>query len=384
MPKIRSHTLPDGRRRYSFRVDTGRGPDGKRIQEYRTFDRRTDAERELARIQHESGQGTYVRPSRETLGEYLDAYLEGACRNVRASTRRNYEDALLPVRDRLGGRYLRSVSKGDIEGLVTWMLSSGRRRGGRAGTGLSARSVALTLGRLSAALESAVDEGKLARNPARNVKPPAHAPRQQETWTVAEVRRFLAEADADRLAACWRLSLYGLRRGEVLGLRWQDIHLKAATITVAQARVLAGYEVRVERPKSSNGARTLPLDDALVTALKTLKARQAAERLAAGPTYERTGYVAADELGRPVHPEWYTDEFHRVAARAQLRRIRLHESRHTACSLMEKAGVPVSVISAWAGHYSAAFTMATYVHANPDDLAAGRDALSAIYRAGGP
>jgi integrase len=84
------------------------------------------------------------------------------------------------------------------------------------------------------------------------------------------------------------------------------------------------------------------------------------------------------------HPEWYTDEFHRVSDRAEVRRIRLHESRHTACSLMEKAGVPVSVIAAWAGHYSGAFTMATYVHANPDDLAAGRDALSAIYRAGGP
>jgi integrase len=68
--------------------------------------------------------------------------------------------------------------------------------------------------------------------------------------------------------------------------------------------------------------------------------------------------------------------------RAQVRRIRLHESRHTMCSLMEKAGVPASIISAWAGHYSAAFTMATYVHANPEDLAAGRDALAAIYRAG--
>ena len=72
MPKVRSHTLPDGRKRYSFRVETGRGPDGKGVQEYRTFDRRDDAIRELARIQHESAQGTYVRPSRETLGEYLD------------------------------------------------------------------------------------------------------------------------------------------------------------------------------------------------------------------------------------------------------------------------------------------------------------------------
>lgn len=78
-------------------------------------------------------------------------------------------------------------------------------------------------------------------------------------------------------------------------------------------------------------------------------------------------------------PEWYTDEFHRVSDRAQVRRIRLHESRHTACSLMERAGVPV--IAAWAGHYTGAFTMSQCVHANPDDLADGRDALAAIYRA---
>jgi integrase len=379
MPKITARTLPDGRRRYSFRVDTGRDPDGRRVQEYRTFDRRDDAVKALARIQHEHGQGTYVRPSRETLGEYLDTYLEGATRNVRASTRRNYEDALLPVRERLGSRRLQSITKADVEGLVSWMLSAGRRRGGKAGTGLSARSVRLTLGRLTAALELALAEGKLGRNPARYVKPPAHNPRERETWTAAEVRAFLAVADADRLAACWRLSLYGLRRGEVCGLRWRDVDLKARTLTVRQARVLADYKVVVEEPKSRNGHRTLPLDDALAAALKALKARQAAERLAAGPAYERTGYVAVDELGRPVHPEWYTDEFHRVAGRAEVRRIRLHESRHTACSLMEKAGVPVSVIAAWAGHYSGAFTMATYVHANPDDLAAGRDALAAIW-----
>ncbi len=381
MPKIRPHTLPDGRKRYSFRVDTGRGPDGKRIQEHRTFDRRKDAERELARIVTATTGGAYVRPSRETLGEHLDGWLEGVTRDLRASTRRNYEDAFLPVRDRLGGRYLQTLTKADIEALVTWMLASGRRRGGKAGTGLSARSVRLTLGRLTAALESAVEEGKLARNPARYVKKPKHTPRERETWSVPEVRRFLAVADADRLAGCWRLSLYGLRRGEVLGLRWRDVDLKAAAITVRQARILTGYEIRIEEPKSHNGHRALPLDDALVSALKALKARQASERLAAGEAYERSGYVAADELGRPLHPEWYTDEFHRVTTRAQVRRIRLHESRHTACSLMEKAGVPISIVSAWAGHYSGAFTMATYVHASPDDLAAGRDALAAIYRA---
>jgi integrase len=381
MPKIRSHTLPDGRRRYSFRVDTGRGPDGKRIQEYRTFDRRADAERELARIQHQSAQGTYVRPSRETLGEYLDGWLEGATRDLRASTKRNYEDAFLPVRERLGGRYLQNVTKADVESLVTWMLTAGRRRGGRAGTGLSARSVRLTLGRLTAALELAVEEGKIARNPARYVKPPKHEPRERETWSADEVRAFLAVAGADRLAACWRVSLYGLRRGEVLGLRWRDVDLAAAALTVRQARVLAGYEVRIEPPKSRNGNRTLPLDDELVAALKALKARQARERLAAGPAYERTGYVAADELGRPVHPEWYTDEFHRVTGRAGLPRIRLHEARHTANSLMAAAGVPDHIRAAWCGH-TAAVNVSAYTHARAEDLAAARDALAAIYRAG--
>jgi integrase len=384
MPKIHSRTLPDGRRRYWWRVDTGRGPDGKRIQEYRTFDRRADAVAELARVMNEAGRGVYVRPSHETLTEHLAAYLEGATRNLRTSTRRNYEDALLPARERLGGKRLQAITRADIEGLVTWMLAAGRRRGGKPGTGLSARSVRLTLGRLTAALESAVAEGKLARNPARYVKPPAHTPRERETWTAAEVRAFLAVADADRLAACWRLSLYGLRRGEVLGLRWRDIDLTGAALTIRQARVLAGYEVRIEEPKSRNGIRTLPLDDGLVSSLKAMKAQQAAERLAAGPAYERTGYVAADELGHPVHPEWYTDEFHRVTDRAQVRRVRLHEARHTALSLMEHAGVPVSILAAWAGHYSGAFTMSQYVHANPDDLAAGRDALAAVYRSEGP
>ena len=380
MPKIHSRTPPDGSRRWSFRVDVGRGPDGKRVQEYHTFTRRGDAVAELARIMTEAGRGLYVRPSQETLGEHLDAWLEGACRNLRASTRRNYEDAFLPVQERLGGRRLQAITRADVEGLVSWMLTSGRRRGGKAGSGLSARSVRLTLGRLTAALESAVEEGKLARNPARYVKPPKHAPRERETWSAAEVRAFLTAAEDDRLAACWRLSLYGLRRGEVLGLKWADIDLNAATVTVRRARVLAGYEVRVEEPKTRNALRVLPLDDAAVTQLRALRARQASERLAAGGAYERSGYVAADELGRPVHPEWYTDEWHRVGDRAGVRRIRLHESRHTACSLMEKAGVPVSVIAAWAGHYSGAFTMATYVHAGPYDLAAGRDALSAIYR----
>lgn len=96
-------------------------------------------------------------------------------------------------------------------------------------------------------------------------------------------------------------------------------------------------------------------------ALHALKVAQAAEKLAAGAAYADGGYVVVDELGEPVHPEWYSDEFGRLAKRAGVKRIVLHEGRHTTLSLMEKAGVPISVVSKWAGHYDTAFTYSSYV-----------------------
>ena len=229
------------------------------------------------------------------------------------------------------------------------MLTAGRRRGGKPGTGLSGRSARLTLGRFSAALEAAVLEGKLVRNVARLVKPPEHTPRERETWSKTEVRKFLAKASSDRLHVAWRLSLYGLRRGEVIGLRWSDIDLRAGILTVNQARVLVEYRVRIEEPKSRNGKRTLPLDGELVAALTALRKRQLEEGTIAGTAY-RSGlaelewyqggeYVITDEAGTPVHPEWYSDEFGRLLRRAGLRRITLHDSRHTTLTLMEGRGV---------------------------------------------
>ena len=218
------------------------------------------------------------------------------------------------------------------------MLTAGRRRGGKPGTGAVRRSARLTLGRLSAALEAAVLEGKLVRNVARLAKPPEHTPRERETWSKAEVRKFLAKASSDRLHVAWRLLLYGLRRGEVLGLRWSDIDLRAGTLTVNQARVLVEYRVRIEEPKSrGNGKRTLPLDGELVAALTALRKRQLAESTTiAGAAYRsgprraglvpRRRYVIIDEAGSPVHPEWYSDEFGRLLRRAGLRRMHLHDA----------------------------------------------------------
>jgi hypothetical protein len=147
---INKITLKDGTVRYRLVVDIGRDEHARRKQLTRTFDTRREAREELSRIRHETNLGTYVKSSKETVNSYLDGYLQGTTRGLRASTKRNYEDALRPA---------------------------GRRRGGKPGTGLSGRSARLTLGRFSAALAAAVLEGKLVRNVARLVKPPEHTPR---------------------------------------------------------------------------------------------------------------------------------------------------------------------------------------------------------------
>lgn len=128
-----------------------------------------------------------------------------------------------------------------------------------------------------------------------------------------------------------------------------------------------------------------------MSALTKLRKRQAKESEAAGHAY-RAGlddlgwytpgdeYIVTDDLGIPLYPEFYSDEFARLLKRASLPKIGLHDSRHTTLNLMEKAGVPISIISKWAGHYDAAFTMKTYVHASEDDLQQGREALAKIHR----
>ncbi|SDC74051.1 tyrosine-type recombinase/integrase [Actinokineospora iranica] len=399
---IKKITLKSGAVRYRFVIDVGRDPEtSRRLQKTFTFDTKREARAEYDKIRHQTNEGSYIRPAKVTVAEYLTGWLEGATRDLRDSSKRSYRDALRPAFERLGPTAMQKVTKADIERMVTWMATEGRRRGGKPGTGLGPRSIQLTLGRLTAAFEMATLEGLIPRNVAKLVKPPKYEPAEPETWSKAEVHRFLTKAKKDRLHAAWRLSLYGLRRGEVLGLRWKDVDFgpfsavcgkhserwcaecygaKHATVHVRQSRVLVEGKILIEPPKSRNGFRKLPLDARLAVALRALKVAQAAEKLAAGEGYVDSGYVVVNELGQPVHPEWYSDEFQRLSKRAGVKRIVLHEGRHTTLSLMEKAGVPISIISKWAGHYDTAFTYSTYVHADDEDLKTGTDALGRIYK----
>jgi integrase len=390
---IKTITLKDGTTRYRFVVDVGRKPNGQRNQKTYTFDTKKEAKAEYARITHQRNTGTLIVPSKMTLNELLDIWVKTATRDVEEGTESNYESAIRPVREYLGPKPLQELFEGDIEDLIEWMLTKGRRRGGQPGTGLGLRSVRLTLGRLRSALNLGVRRNLISRNVAEHVtisreqREKAAKP-EIRPWTEPEVKAFIAAIIGHRLFAPMMLALIANRPAEVCGLRWGDhIDLDAGTIAIANTRTIV-YDRNLEKgqrnkvveksPKSKSGMRALPAPLPVHRALRAFKALQAKEKLAAGEAYEDSGYVLVDELGRP----WKTDKLRREAYKlmesAGVRKVRLYDARHACLSYMANNGVPDTVVSAWAGHSDLSFTKRTYVHPDPESLRAGSEKLSEL------
>jgi integrase len=203
-------------------------------------------------------------------------------------------------------------------------------------------------------------------------------------WAPEEVRTFLTCAADDRLFAAWRLlATCGLRRGEVLGLRWTDLNLRALTLRVDRSLV-ADPRSRVlvwQTPKTERSRRTIDLDAATVNALKSHRKQQASERLAAMGAWpdgddQAADLVFADKTGQPIRPATFSRQFDALVKRAEVTRIRLHDLRHTAATLLLRAGVPVHVVSERLGHASTSITMDVYAHSLRDQRSGAADAIA--------
>jgi integrase len=383
---IKRITLADGTVRYRFVVDIGADPaTGRRRQKTFTFDRKGVAQAELARIRHEVGRGTYVPPVSTTVAEVLDAYLAQACRDVEAGTASNYRHALAPVRERLGDRRVQTLTEQDIDALVDHMLTQGRKRGGKPGSGLGARTVALTLGQLRAALNLAIRRQLVVRNVAMDTRIPrsarkAAADRQalRHPWTADEVRMFLAGTRDHRLFAPVLLGLMGLRPAETCGLRWAQVDLKAGTVLVSVTRTLVDGLVIEKGTKSAAGTRTLPLPEVAAAALRDTRKRQAEEQLAAGAGYEAGGYVLADEIGRPFKTDQLRRVLYKLMGEAGVRKVRPYDARHSCLTFLATNGVPDVVVSAWAGHADLSLAKRIYTHPDASHLAPAAERLNAL------
>jgi len=196
-------------------------------------------------------------------------------------------------------------------------------------------------------------------------------------WTATQLGTFLASVSNDPLFAMWRVAaMTGMRRGEVIGLRWQDVDMEVGRISVRQSITPLGGKPVIARAKTDRSQRTIDLDTDTVAALKTHRARQAQERLMFGPGYTDNDLVFAKPDGSCLHPKRVSEWFERRVARSKQPTIRFHDLRHTHASNLLEAGVNAKVVSERLGHASVSFTLDRYVHALPNTQAGAAQAFA--------
>jgi len=328
---------------------------GTRRQRSQSFRLKRDAEATLATWLAEIDRGTAVDTAKLTVGEFLTHWLDTvAAHRVRPTTLEDYRYTvnrhIVPA---LGSIPVQRLTAAQVQAFYAELRDAGR----------GARTVQLCHLRLSQALKQGVKWGTVTRNVCYAVDPPRSKAKPGQTWTADEARRFLVATESDALGHLWLLALTtGARKGELLGLRWQDLDLDRGTMTIRQAVAVHAGRVIFQQPKSKAALRTVTLPTEMVAALRSHRVRQANSRAAVADFYTDHDLVVATALGTPVHPSNVLRSLYRVMDHAGVPRISFHAMRHAHATWLIAAGQPITTVSDRLGHARSSITLDTYAH----------------------
>lgn len=331
------------------------------------FRTKADANKWLTTSLAAAQTGDLVAPSRLLFGDYLtQQWLPTAERLLRPSTLDSYQRLttrhVIPA---LGHLPLQELRPQHLDVLYSTLLRTGHVSGQG---GLAPKTVHYIHTIIHKALKDAERKGLVLRN----VADAADSPRLNRsgnqtlrTWTAPQLRGFLEAVSDHPLYAAFLLgATTGMRRGELLGLRWSDIEWQPQRLSVRQTLLSVNYKLSFGTPKTQRGRRSIALDDRTVAALRDHR-REQRRQLEVTETANHTDLVFLGFRGGPVHPDYFSQLFKRQIAKLDLPEIRLHDLRHTHATLGLGASVPAKVISDRLGHATVAFTQDIYMHSIP-------------------
>jgi integrase len=350
---------------------------GKRVRKTFYGETRGEVQEELKKALREQQQNLPVAPDKQTTGDFLSAWLVGTAKpRLRARTFKDYEKIvnkhLIPALGkvpltRLGPEHVMELLRSKSE------------------EGLSPRRVRVIRAVLHTAIDEAFAWGRLARNVVDLVKAPRATRYQAAVLDERQAKALLKAATKHRLGAVFSVAVaIGLRLGEALGLRWDDVDLNDRTLTVRQALQRVDGKLQFVEPKSEKSRRTVPLPDVAVTALKRHRTRQKREQLKAGGDWQASGLVFTSTIGSPLDERNVRRAFKEVrdSAKPKLPKMRIHDLRHTCATLLLAQGVHPKVVQEILGHSQISLTMDTYSTVLPTVSRAAAEQMDAALRAG--
>lgn len=336
------------------------------------FPTKSDALAAMREVQEAAATGRLVEPTRMTVEDYLTQWLAASRSRIGYDlSESGWRDYEIHIRRHIvpgiGDVPLQALDRNQVKAFYGWVQDGNSSRGGRCPSPKTVHNIHLTFHR---ALEDAVDDSLIARNPAAKAR---SAPTQSEemlTWNETQLRLFLASVSDDRQYPVWHLAaMSGMRRGEVLGLKWDDLDTNASTITINRQWKRGEKGLVMSRPKTERGRRTIDIDSETIAVLKQWRRTQLEERVAFEGEWQDTGFMFTRNGGRLHDVDVVSQQFDRLVARLEVPPVTFHELRHTHATLLLAMGVPPHVVSMRLGHTSVAFTLKQYAHVLPQQQA---------------
>jgi len=364
---------------WCFVIDLPRVGTGNRRQRWFSgFGTRKKAEAALSAALSDLGKGSYVEPSPMTVSDFLHRWLDDHVQhNCAAKTGERYAEIVrnhvLPV---IGQVKLCELKPAHIQELYSHAKRAGRKDGRG---GLSSRTVHHIHRVLTNAFNAGVKWQLLANNPVRAATPPRPEVKEMVALSQQQSLRLLEL----RLSVFLALTT-GMRRGELLGLKWSDIDWDRRIVSVKRALKQSRRGLELQRPKTARSARTIALPPIALEALRSHKIVQAEGRMRFGRAYRDLGLVLAEPDGGFKRPDALSTNFAAFVRRhSELPKVRFHDLRHTHASLLLQAGEHAKVVSERLGHSSVAFTLDTYGHLMPGMEEAAAAKLDGLFGAAG-